>query len=151
MHVLWVFLLWLMFGGDPRRSYSPDMAPLTLILNSVFKLIFKKIFHSQNPCRAFYCGKLVPVNHPPSENYKFYTIETFHGLSLALWWNHSFASPNLWASRTLLPLAPSSSCPPSRSGGGAVTLNCSSGFIENNLWGNLYEPAILQLIQNYKL
>lgn len=33
-------------------------------------------------------------------------------------------------------------------GGGIVPLNYSLGFIEYNLWANLYKPTILQLIQN---
>lgn len=126
------------------------MAPLTLILNYIFKLIFKKIFHSQNPHWAFYCGKLGPVNHPPQKTINF--IQLKHSMDWA--WHFDEIAPLLLIiyelPPTFPPLTPSSSCPPSKSGGGTVTLNCSLGFIEYNIWVSLYEPAILQLIQNYK-
>lgn len=90
-----------MFGGDPRRSYSPDMAPLTLILNSIFKLIFKKIFHSQNPHRAFYCGKLGPVNHPPPKK-TINFIQLKHSMDRA--WHFDEITPSLRIIYELPPL-----------------------------------------------
>lgn len=108
----------------------------------------KDISFTESPL-SFLLWKIRARKSSPSENYKFYTIETFHGLSLALWWNHSFAPHNLWASPILL-LPPSSPCPPSKSGGGIMPFNCSLGFIEYNLWANLYESTILQFIQNYE-
>lgn len=117
---------------------------------TTFLIYFKKdISFTESPL-SFLLWKIRTRKSSPSEYYKFYTIETFHELSLALWWNHSFASLNLWAFSILLHPAPSSPCPPSKRAGGIVPLNCSLGFTEYNLWVNLYEPTILQFIQNYE-
>lgn len=95
-----------------------------------FKLIFEKIFHSQNPHWAFYCGKL----GPPQKIINF--IQLKHSMAWA--WHFDEISPWLLIIYELpsLPsfLAPSS-CPPRVSGaGGTLTFNCSSEFIEHNMW-----------------
>lgn len=115
---------------------------------TTFLFIFKKIFHSQNPHWAFYCGKLGSVNHPPQKTINF--IQLKHSMGRA--WHFDEITPLLLMIYELphpCPSCSSSPCLPSKSGGGVLTLNCSLGFIECNLWASLYEPTILQCIQNY--
>lgn len=117
-----------------------------------FLFIFEKIFHSQNPHWAFYCGKLGLVNHPPQKTINF--IQLKHSMDWA--WHFDEITPLLLIIYEHPPFSSlllhhHLALPARRGGsGGIVPLNCSLGFIECNLWVNLYESKILQLIQNWE-
>lgn len=112
-----------------------------------FIYFWKDISFTESPL-SFLLWKIRAHKSSPSENYKFYAIETFHGLSLALGRNHSFAFHNIWASPFFSLLLHHHLALPARVGGSIMPLNCSLGFIEYNLWVDLYEPTVLQFIQN---
>lgn len=92
-----------------------------------FLFIFKKIFHSQNPHWAVYCGKLGSVNHPPQKTINF--IQLKHSMDWA-WHFHEITPwlPIIYELSPILPSAPSSPCPPSKSGGWYHAFKLLTGF-----------------------
>lgn len=90
-HVLWSLSPVTHFWSWSEKELFSRRGTIDPHFELHFLFIFKKIFHSQNPHWAFYCGKLGPVNHSPQKTINF--IQLKHSMDRA--WHFDEITPLL--------------------------------------------------------